>query len=87
MIVKDHLFPAANTGLAWLKQDQKLPSYRDVVDSHQAFLKDVFTPGQRVVLFGALAAAIAWYFVDPSRALPIRPRCSTIRSGEHSTFM
>jgi hypothetical protein len=29
--IHNHLFPAANTGLAWLTEDKKLPDYPDVI--------------------------------------------------------
>ncbi len=72
--IHDHLFPAANTGLAWLKQDQKLPGYRDVVEAHQGFLKDVM----RVDIFGVKEKGV----IDGQLHAPLRPITPTLRPGE-----
>lgn len=76
--IHDHLFPAANTGLAWLVRDQKLPDYRDVVQAHQEFLKDVM----RIDLFGVKEGGV----IDGKLHAPIRPAVPTLRPGEMYLF-
>jgi len=59
LTVHDHLFPAANTGLAWLGDRP------DAIAAHQAFLKDVV----RVDLFGLREGDS----IDAPLIAPLRP--------------
>ncbi|MDA1016670.1 MAG: multiheme c-type cytochrome, partial [Planctomycetota bacterium] len=60
--IHDHLFPTANTGIAWLRNKPK------VVQAHQAFLKGVM----RVDVFGIREGEQ----VDDPLTAPLRPRVS-----------
>ena len=75
--IHDHLFPAANTGLAWLKQADRLPHYRDVIDAHQQFLKDVM----RVDIFGIKEQGT----IDGKLHAPLRPHVPALQPG--STYL
>lgn len=76
--VHDHLFPAANTGLAWFKQSEKLPHApdyeRDVIAAHQDFMKDV----TRVDIFGVKEGGT----VDGKLVAPLRPEVPTLKPGQ-----
>lgn len=65
--VHDHLFPAANTGLAWLK-DQP-----DAVAAHTKFLQDCM----RVDVFGIKEGGA----VDGALHAPLRPELPTLQPG------
>lgn len=75
--IHDHLFPAANTGLAWLKHDNRLPDYRDVIEAHQQFLKEVM----RVDVFGIKEGGT----IDGKLHAPLRPDIPALRPG--STYL
>jgi tetratricopeptide (TPR) repeat protein len=66
--VHNHLFPAANTGLAWLIDRE------DAVKSHQEFLKDVV----RVDLFGVREEGA----IDGKLHAPLRPQIPTLEPGK-----
>lgn len=67
LTVHDHLFPAANTGLAWLGDRP------DVIAAHQAFLKDVV----RVDLFGLREGGS----IDGPLIAPLRPTVPRLEPG------
>ena len=66
--VHDHLFPSANTGIAWLR-DRDL-----IIKAHQEFLKDVM----RVDIFGIHANAE----IDGELTAPLRPQIPTLEPGK-----
>ncbi len=66
--IHDHLFPAANTGIAWLRQRP------DVVEAHQQFLKDVV----RVDVFGLREGGE----IDGRLIAPLRPTTPTLEPGK-----
>lgn len=72
--IHDHLFPSANTGIAWLTANQKMPNYPDVVAAHQSFLKDVM----RVDIFGIKEQGT----IDGKLHAPLRPDVPTLKPGE-----
>jgi hypothetical protein len=65
--VHNHLFPAANTGIAWLRD---LP---DVIQAHQDFMKDVV----RVDIFGIKEGG----GIDGTLHAPLRPELPTLKPG------
>ena len=66
--VHDHLFPSANTGIAWLRD-------RDaIITAHQEFLKDVM----RVDIFGIRQGAE----IDGKLTAPLRPIVPALKPGE-----
>ncbi len=65
--IHDHLFPAANTGLAWMK-DQPA-----VIQRHQDFMKDIV----RVDIFGLKEGGQ----VDSPLIAPLRPTVPTLKPG------
>lgn len=65
--VHDHLFPAANTGIAWLRDRA------DVVQQHQQYLADTM----RVDLFGVREGGE----IDGRLIAPLRPQVPTLRPG------
>jgi tetratricopeptide (TPR) repeat protein len=65
--VHDHLFPSANTGLAWLRNRP------DLVEVHQRFLEGVM----RVDLFGVREGGE----IDGLLHAPLRPDVPTLRPG------
>jgi tetratricopeptide (TPR) repeat protein len=67
LTVHDHLFPAANTGLAWLGDRP------DVIAAHQAFLKDIV----RVDLFGLREGGS----IDGRLIAPLRPEVPRLEPG------
>lgn len=68
LTVHDHLFPAANTGLAWLKDRG------DVIEAHTKFLKDI----TRVDIFGIRDGA----GIDGPLHAPLRPEVPTLEPGK-----
>jgi tetratricopeptide (TPR) repeat protein len=66
--VHDHLFPAANTGVAWLRRRP------DIVEAHQKFMKDVV----RVDIFGIRDGGE----IDGKLTAPLRPAAPTLEPGE-----
>lgn len=65
--VHDHLFPSANTGMAWLRgQDE-------VVKAHEEFMKGI----TRVDIFGIRDDAD----VDGQLTAPLRPKVPTLEAG------
>jgi hypothetical protein len=74
LAIHNHLFPAANTGVSWLTEGKKLPSYPDVTKAHQAFLKEVM----RVDIFGIKEGGV----IDGKLHAPLRPQVPTLKRGE-----
>jgi tetratricopeptide (TPR) repeat protein len=66
--VHDHLFPSANTGIAWLRDRP------DVIEAHQQFLQGVM----RVDLFGVREGGE----IDGKLIAPLRPTVPTLVPGE-----
>jgi hypothetical protein len=66
--IHDHLFPAANTGLAHLRDEP------DIVRRHQEFLKDSL----RVDIFGIKEGGA----VDGRLVAPIRPNMPSLKRGQ-----
>ncbi len=66
--VHDHLFPSANTGIAWLRNRP------DVIEAHQQFLKGVM----RVDVFGVREGGE----IDGALVAPLRPKVPTLVPGE-----
>ncbi|HUG89980.1 MAG TPA: multiheme c-type cytochrome, partial [Planctomycetaceae bacterium] len=66
--VHDHLFPTANTGVAWLREKP------DIVKAHQEFLKGVM----RVDLFGLREGGT----IDGRLTAPLRPDVPALKAGE-----
>jgi tetratricopeptide (TPR) repeat protein len=66
--VHDHLFPAANTGVAWLRRRP------DIVAAHQKFLEGVM----RVDLFGVREGGE----IDGRLIAPLRPEMPTLVAGK-----
>ncbi len=65
--VHNHLFPAANTGIAWLKGKE------NVVEAHQDFLKGTM----RVDLFGVREGGT----IDGKLIAPLRPEVPALKPG------
>ncbi len=70
--VHDHLFPSANTGIAWLRDKP------DVVAAHQKFLQDVM----RVDVFGVREGGE----IDGRLIAPLRPDVPRLKPGEIYLF-
>jgi len=68
LTVHNHLFPAANTGIAWLRNQP------DVVKAHQEFLKDVV----RVDIFGIRENGE----IDGQLHAPLRPEVPELEPGK-----
>ena len=68
LTVHDHLFPAANTGLAWLKDRD------DVIEAHTKFLQDI----TRVDIFGIRDGD----GIDGRLHAPLRPEVPTLEPGK-----
>ena len=66
--VHNHLFPAANTGLAYIRNQPK------IVEAHQEFLKGVM----RVDIFGLRENGA----VDGKLIAPLRPTVPTLKPGQ-----
>ncbi|MBM3955855.1 MAG: hypothetical protein FJ309_14785 [Planctomycetes bacterium] len=67
LTVHDHLFPAANTGLAWLGDRP------DAIEAHRKFLTDI----TRVDIFGIREGGT----VDGKLVAPLRPRVPAVVAG------
>ncbi|MCO8121400.1 hypothetical protein NHH03_06600 [Stieleria sp. TO1_6] len=65
--VHDHLFPSANTGMAWLRDRD------DIIKAHQEFLKDV----TRVDIFGIREEGQ----IDGKLIAPLRPLVPALKPG------
>jgi tetratricopeptide (TPR) repeat protein len=65
--VHNHLFPAANTAVAWFRNRD------DIIAAHQAFLKDII----RVDLFGVREEGA----IDGKLIAPIRPQVPSLAPG------
>lgn len=65
--VHDHLFPAANTGIAWLRDRE------DLITVHQEYLKDIV----RVDIFGIREGGE----IDGDLTAPLRPEVPTLKPG------
>jgi tetratricopeptide (TPR) repeat protein len=70
--VHNHFFPAANTGIAWLR-DQP-----DAIKAHQDFLKEVV----RVDIFGVREKGA----IDGELHAPLRPEVPTLQPGQEYLF-
>ncbi|MCA9237195.1 MAG: tetratricopeptide repeat protein, partial [Planctomycetales bacterium] len=70
--VHDHLFPSANTGIAWLRDRP------DIVAAHQEFLRDVM----RVDLFGVREEGE----IDGKLTAPLRPTVPELVPGRSYLF-
>lgn len=68
LTVHDHLFPAANTAIAWLR------SRPEIIATHQDFLKDVV----RIDLFGVREEGR----IDGKLHAPLRPAVPTLQPGQ-----
>ncbi|HEX5104127.1 MAG TPA: multiheme c-type cytochrome [Pirellulaceae bacterium] len=68
LTVHNHLFPAANSGIAWLRNEP------DVITAHQEFLKDVM----RVDLFGVRDGGA----IDGELHAPLRPEVPALAPGK-----
>ncbi|MGY8771122.1 MAG: multiheme c-type cytochrome [Pirellulales bacterium] len=66
--VHDHLFPSANTGMAWLRDKD------NVVKAHQRFLEDML----RVDIFGIREGGE----IDSPLVAPLRPEVPTLKPGK-----
>ena len=66
--VHDHLFPAANTGVAWLRDRE------DIIKAHQEFLQGT----TRVDLFGIQQGAT----IDAPLTAPLRPNVPQLQPGQ-----
>jgi tetratricopeptide (TPR) repeat protein len=66
--VHDHLFPAANTGIAWLRDKP------EVIKAHQDFLKETM----RIDLFGVRENGA----IDGKLHAPLRPEVPTLEPGK-----
>lgn len=66
--VHDHLFPSANTGIAWLRNKP------DIVEAHRKFNDGVM----RVDIFGVRNGGE----IDDELIAPLRPEVPTLKSGE-----
>ena len=67
--IHNHLFPAANTGLAWMR-DAKT----EVIEAHQKFLQEI----TRVDIFALKEGGT----IDGQLHAPIRPRVPRLKRGE-----
>ncbi len=68
LTVHDHLFPAANTGLAWLRNRP------EIIAAHQEFMKDVV----RIDLFGVREGGT----IDGKLHAPLRPAVPALTPGK-----
>ena len=68
LTVHDHLFPAANTGVAWFRNKP------EIIKAHQAFLKD----NVRIDLFGVREESA----IDGKLVAPLRPEVPTLQPGK-----
>jgi tetratricopeptide (TPR) repeat protein len=68
LVIHDHLFPAANTGVAHIRGEP------EVVKAHQAFMKDVM----RIDIFGVKERGA----VDGKLVAPLRPAVPTLKPGQ-----
>jgi tetratricopeptide (TPR) repeat protein len=68
LTVHDHLFPAANTGVAWLRDKP------EIIAAHQEFLKEVV----RIDLFGVREEGA----IDGRLHAPLRPQVPTLAPGK-----
>ena len=66
--IHDHLFPGANTGIAYLRGQP------DIVERHQEFLKGAL----RVDIFGLKEGGM----IDSPLTAPLRPRIPTLKRGQ-----
>lgn len=66
--IHNHLFPAANTGVAWLRNKP------DVIAAHQEFMKDIV----RVDVFGIREGTT----IDAPLTAPLRPEVPVLRPGK-----
>jgi hypothetical protein len=69
LTVHDHLFPAANTGIAWLRNKP------EIIAAHQEFLKD----NVRIDLFGVREEGA----IDGQLHAPLRPTVPTLEPGKN----
>ena len=67
--IHNHFFPAANTGLAWLRDSKP-----EVIEAHQKFLQEI----TRVDIFGLKEGGT----IDGKLLAPIRPSVPTLKRGE-----
>ncbi len=67
--IHNHLFPAANTGLAWLRDAKP-----EVIEAHQKFLQGI----TRVDIFGVKEGGA----IDGQLHAPIRPNVPVLKRGE-----
>lgn len=67
--IHNHFFPAANTGLAWIRDSKP-----EVMEAHQKFLQEV----TRVDIFGVKEGGT----IDGKLIAPIRPNVPTLKRGE-----
>ncbi len=67
--IHNHLFPAANTGLAWLRDAKP-----EVIEAHQKFLQEI----TRVDIFGVKEGGA----IDGKLHAPLRPAVPTLKRGE-----
>ncbi len=67
--IHNHLFPAANTGLAWLRDAKP-----EVIEAHQKFLQEI----TRVDIFGVKEGGT----IDGQLHAPIRPNLPALKRGE-----
>ena len=68
LTVHDHLFPAANTGVAWFRTKP------EIIKAHQEFLKD----NVRIDLFGVREEGA----IDGKLIAPLRPDVPTLQPGK-----
>ncbi len=67
--IHNHLFPAANTGLAWMRDAKP-----EVIEAHQKFLQEI----TRVDIFGIKEGGA----IDGQLLAPIRPTLPVLKRGE-----
>ena len=67
--IHNHLFPAANTGLAWMRDAKP-----EVIEAHQKFLQEI----TRVDIFGVKEGGA----IDSQLLAPIRPTLPVLKRGE-----
>ena len=70
--IHNHLFPSANTGIAWLRGKP------DIVEAHRAFLTDIV----RVDIFGVKEGGE----IDGKLTAPLRPHMLALKPGETYLF-
>ncbi len=69
--VHDHMFPSANTGIAWLRDRD------DIIAIHQEYLQDIV----RVDIFGIREGGE----IDGELIAPLRPQVPTSETGWKDT--